>query len=316
MWTANVLVFCRLSVAVCLLGSMICVSQAFSVDKIKEHFPVHRDRRMVGGALATAHVPWQAMVYLSENVLDGGFAGGALIAPRWILTAGRNLFVRKTREHTQGKEPLVPKVYLGIFRRVNANASTEVAVEKVFLHPGFQNTSDWDNDLALIQLKEPVTFSDSIFPIPMPESGEDQAEKAGQMGVVAGWGWGIHFTPAETLKFLSLPVVECQGQYSPKIATNTPTVDDKMFCTGPSKFQENVCFGDAGGALAFLEPKTNRVYAAGILSFDKACNVEEKAVYMKISAYLPWIHSIIRGDSERFSSLRASLMTDMYTRQA
>lgn len=186
----------------------------------------------------------------------------------------------------------------------------------MFLHPGFQNTSDWDNDLALIQLKEPVTFSDSVFPIPLPGSGEDLAEKEGRRGIIAGWGWGVLFTPAETLKFLSLPVVRCQGQYSPKVAQSNLTVDDKMFCTGPSDYAENVCFGDAGGALAFLDFKTNQVYAAGILSFDKACNVEQKAVYMKISAYLPWIHSVMRGDSEKFSDLRASIMTEMYSRKA
>ncbi|KAL7866547.1 hypothetical protein AOLI_G00143610 [Acnodon oligacanthus] len=305
-----------LSATVFLLELIICLSEALSVDRIKEHFPVHRDRRMIGGSLAKTHVPWQAMVYLSENILDGGFAGGALIAPQWILTAGRNLFVRKTREHTKGKEPLIPKVYLGIIRSADAGPSTEVEVEKVFLHPGFQNTSDWDNDLALIQLKKPVTFSDSVFPIPLPERGEDLAEKAGERGIIAGWGWGVLFTPAEVLKFLSLPVVECQGEYSPKVTKNIPTTDENMFCTGPSNLLENVCFGDAGGALTFLETKTNRVYAAGILSFDKACNVEQKAVYMKISAYLPWIHSIMRGDSERFSSHRASLMMDMYTRKA
>lgn len=85
---------------------------------------------MIGGSLTTS-VPWQAMVYLSENILDGGFAGGALIAERWILTAGRNLFVKKNRSDTRGKGLLIPKVYLGISKRSDAQTSTEVAVEKV-----------------------------------------------------------------------------------------------------------------------------------------------------------------------------------------
>ncbi len=88
---------------------------------------------MVGGLLTTS-VPWQAMVYLSENILDGGFAGGALIAEQWVLTAGRNLFVGKNQSQTRGQEPRIPKVYLGITKRVHANASTEVAVEKVNIH--------------------------------------------------------------------------------------------------------------------------------------------------------------------------------------
>lgn len=85
---------------------------------------------MVGGTLAP-HVPWQAMVYLADSVLDGGYAGGALISDRWVLTAGRNLFVRKSKQDTQGKDPIIPKVYLGISQLAEANASKEAAVEKV-----------------------------------------------------------------------------------------------------------------------------------------------------------------------------------------
>lgn len=86
---------------------------------------------MVGGLLTPGHVPWQALVYLSDTKVDGGIGGGALIAPQWILTAGRNLFVRKTQKDTRGKVPLIPKVYLGIVRRSKADPTTEVAVDKV-----------------------------------------------------------------------------------------------------------------------------------------------------------------------------------------
>ena len=89
-----------------------------------------RSRRMVGGTLAP-HVPWQVMVYLADSMMDGGYAGGALISDRWVLTAGRNLFVRKNREDIQGKDPKIPKVYVGISRREEAGASKGVAVEKV-----------------------------------------------------------------------------------------------------------------------------------------------------------------------------------------
>lgn len=93
-------------------------------------FPPFRFRRMVGGTLAPL-VPWQAMVYLSDNILKGGYAGGALISDRWVLTAGRNLFVKKTRQDTQGTTPMHPKVFLGISELTEAVPSREVAVEKV-----------------------------------------------------------------------------------------------------------------------------------------------------------------------------------------
>lgn len=189
------------------------------------------------------------------------------------------------------------------------------SLPQVFLHPAFQNTSDWDNDLALIQLKKPVTFSESVMSIPLPEHGDDLEERPGTQGIIAGWGWGRDFVQSTVLKFLKLPVVSrqlCRSDYQG--LTHKPSVDDNMFCTGPGEYETNVCFWDAGGALAFLHPEDNRVYAAGILSFDKSCAVEKYAVYTKISPYLPWIHEVMRGDKD-YSSQRSSLMADMFSRK-
>uniref|UniRef100_A0AAY5KA12 Peptidase S1 domain-containing protein n=1 Tax=Esox lucius TaxID=8010 RepID=A0AAY5KA12_ESOLU len=274
-----------------------------------------RSRRMIGGLLSP-HVPWQAMVYLNDSILDGGFAGGALISDRWVLTAGRNLFVRKSREHTQGKKPIIPKVFLGITRYDQANASKEVSVEKVVLHPGFQNKSDWDNDLALIQLKEPVPMNKDVMSIPLPGRGQDLVEEAGVEGIITGWGWGVSFTPAKSLKHIVVPVAShssCMEEYIKKgQLTSKPMVDENMFCTEASEFNENVCFGDGGGALAVQDPKDGSVYAAGILSFDKTCGVEKYAVYMKLSAYMPWINSVLRGDCEKSDRFRSNLISKMF----
>lgn len=89
-----------------------------------------RYRRLVGGTLAP-QVPWQAMIFHSDNVLDGGYAAGALISDRWVLTAGRNLFIRKSREDARRQDLVIPKVYVGITERVEAVAANERAVEQV-----------------------------------------------------------------------------------------------------------------------------------------------------------------------------------------
>lgn len=184
----------------------------------------------------------------------------------------------------------------------------------MFLHPAFQNTSDWDNDLALIQLKEPVVFSETVFPIPLPERGDDMEERPGSLGIVAGWGWGNDLVQSKLLKFVKVPVASretCHSHY--KASDHTPLVDDNMFCTGPGQYEVNVCFWDAGGALALLRPEDNGVYAAGILSFDKSCAVERYAVYTKIGPYLPWIHEVMRGDGH-YSARRSSLLAHMLKR--
>uniref|UniRef100_A0A672ZW99 Peptidase S1 domain-containing protein n=1 Tax=Sphaeramia orbicularis TaxID=375764 RepID=A0A672ZW99_9TELE len=299
---------CWFCFAVLIVAASACLADvAHAEETIKRsssasRSSVLRSRRMVGGTLAP-HVPWQALVYLNDSLLDGGYAGGALISDRWVLTAGRNLFVRKTQQDTQGTAPVIPKVYLGIWHTAEANASNEVAVEKIVLHPGFQNKSDWDNDLALIQLKEPVVMSDKVTPIPLPERDQDVPDTDGETGVIAGWGFGALLTASSSLKHLVLPVADhsaCKREY--KSDSLTPTVDEDMFCTGPSKYGENVCFGDD-------------VYAAGILSYDKSCNNRKYAVYMKISSYLPWINAVVRGDTQQSSTLRSDAMSNMYLRQ-
>ncbi|XP_041842721.1 haptoglobin [Melanotaenia boesemani] len=301
------------SLAVALLAAWACLAEGAMKGSVSA--TRLRSRRMVGGRLAP-HVPWQAMIYLSDNVLNGGYAGGALISDQWVLTAGRNLFVRKSRQDIQGKDPVIPKVYLGISHKAEAGASKEAAVEKVVLHPGFQNRSDWDNDLALIKLKHPVIMSDKVTPIPLPERGQDLENIMGRSGVITGWGWGVHLTSATSLKHLVLPLAnhsDCKAEY--EHIGLTPAVDDNMFCTGPTKFEENVCFGDAGGALAVRDAQTGHVYAAGILSYDKSCSRYKYGVYMKMSSYLPWIHSIIRGDTEKSSVLRSDAMSKMFSWQ-
>lgn len=73
------------------------------------------------------------MVYLNEGQSYGGHGGGALLSDRWVLTSGRNLFLKKSHKDTQGQQPLVPKVYLSVAKLEDADASKEAAVEKVRL---------------------------------------------------------------------------------------------------------------------------------------------------------------------------------------
>ncbi|XP_056134795.1 haptoglobin [Lampris incognitus] len=306
------------SLSVILLTAWTCLADP--ADTMTHSMSAHRSastrsRRMVGGTLAP-HVPWQAMVYLGDSLLDGGFAGGALICDRWILTAGRNLFVNKSRQAIQGKAPTIPKVYLDISSKEQATAAKEHAVQKVVLHPHFQAQSDWDNDLALIQLKDPVVLSKTLIPIPLPCSSRSHLTEVGRSGAIAGWGLGALLTPASSIKHLVLPFAnqsECKEEYEHQ--KHTPAVDDHMFCTGPTVYEENVCFGDAGGALAVRDPIDGDVYAVGILSYDKCCRTSKYAVYMKLTAYLPWIHHVIRGDTTESAKLRSTVMAEMYSRQ-
>ncbi|XP_077420926.1 haptoglobin isoform X2 [Vanacampus margaritifer] len=301
--------------AVCVyLAAVTHTEQRIKLSQSASKLLTVRSKRMVGGTLAP-HVPWQAMVYLNDSFLDGGFAGGALISNLWVLTAGRNLFAKKSRQDIRGKDPVIPKVYLGISHRAEATAANEVAVERVILHPSFQNQSDWDNDLALIQLKKAVVMGPKVTPIPLPEIDQDPPASPEATGVITGWGYGIHLTAAASLKHLVLPLVPhtiCKAEYENR--QYMPTVDENMLCTGPTKYGENVCLGDAGGALAVKDPQSGDVFAAGILSYDNSCGQHKYGVYMALSKFLPWIKRVMRGDTQKSSALRNCAMDEIYAR--
>lgn len=156
-------------------------------------------------------------------------------------------------------------------------------------------------------------MSDKITPIPLPEI--DYNLELG-VGAFAGWGWGINFHAAPSLKQLILPLAshsDCKAEYQGNV--RAPPVDDNMFCTSSQDFDHNVCFGDSGGVLAVKDDNTGDIYAAGILSYDKPCNQQKHAVYMKIYSYLPWIYKFLRGDVEDSAAVRAKTMSEMLARQ-
>lgn len=151
-------------------------------------------------------------------------------------------------------------------------------------------------------------MSNKVTPIPLPERGQDLPGA----GIIAGWGWGALFTLAASLKHLVLPIADhsaCKAEYANDALK--PAVDDNMFCTGPTDLGGNVCFGDAGGALAVKDAESGDVYAAGILSYDKSCSTHKFGVYMKLSSYLPWIRSVVRGDTETSSAERKAVLAKM-----
>lgn len=174
------------------------------------------------------------------------------------------------------------------------------------LHPGFQAQSDWDNDLALIKLKDPVVMTDRITPVPLPESGQTID---GGMGAIAGWGWGVGLSQSHWLKHIVLPLSSrCESIY----VDNPRFNPELMLCTGPNMYGNSVCDRDAGGALVFLDQRSGDVFAGGILSYDRACRDMRYAIYTSVRSYLPWIHKVLRGDTETSAAQRNATMYKMF----
>ena len=149
--------------------------------------------RIVGGDIAQAGSwPWMAALsYLGEFM-----CGAALISDRFLLTAGHCLF---TSDQTNGNAqdlssvPQYLEVTLGTTSR--SSGGERIRLESVMLHPDYSTTTEFNggnygflqNDIALLKLWRPVTFSSYIQPICLPEDG--QTYSAGDVCFLAGWGF-------------------------------------------------------------------------------------------------------------------------------
>ncbi len=73
------------------------------------------------------------------------------------------------------------QVYMGL-NDVRALFNSPVFPDSIHIHPEYNNPNnlDFNNDIALIKLRDPITFNESVMPICLPA--EDATYTTGMMG--------------------------------------------------------------------------------------------------------------------------------------
>uniref|UniRef100_A0A671N481 Mast cell protease 1A-like n=1 Tax=Sinocyclocheilus anshuiensis TaxID=1608454 RepID=A0A671N481_9TELE len=142
------------------------------------------------------------------------------------------------------------------------------------------------DEFVLTALQEKVKINNDVKWIALPKDGENVQENT--LCSVAGWGelW-TDGEPSSRLMEANVYLKnnrECYNRWGEIYYSLS-----QMMCTyGHGGF----CSGDSGGPLVCGDT------AVGVVSYRyiALCNSPEKPnVYTKISAYLPWIHQIIRN---------------------
>ncbi|XP_039283257.1 chymotrypsin BII isoform X2 [Nilaparvata lugens] len=234
------------------------------------------ERRIVSGTDANVHeFPWTAAIGVNHKF----FCGGALISDLFVLTAAHCFLTRNTHIET-----IV--VHLGDHDLTTENEThhTLRGVSRIFFHSHF-HAFLLANDIALLQLDEPVTFSVAVQPVCLPRFGDSFTD---EKATVVGWGvasvsLGI---PSPTLQKLQVEIIdnkECTEQIKEKIGNG-------IVCARPPAL-EGTCFGDSGGPLT-VEDVENVSTLVGIVSFGvTGCAVIPAFpdLYTRISEYVNWI---------------------------
>lgn len=138
------------------------------------------------------------------------------------------------------------------------------------------------NDIALVKLTEPITFTEKIQPIQL------ETEYVGENKTVILSGWGSISYPGgeapDKLQQIDLIVENlktCQSK-------NKHNIDDTQICAKGIK-HFGACHGDSGGPLIGTNKKQ-----VGIVSYGHPCAAGYPDVFTRVSKYMWWIKSYVK----------------------
>ncbi|XP_042637122.1 mannan-binding lectin serine protease 2 [Orycteropus afer afer] len=240
--------------------------------------------RIYGGQTAKlGDFPWQVLL-LGETT-----AAGALLSDDWILTAAHAVYGQKDDVSSLD-------IRMGALKRLSPQY-TQAQAEAIFIHEGYIHHADFDNDIALIKLKNKVVINSNIMPICLPRNEAESFMRTHDIGTTSGWGLTQRGFLARSLMFVDIPIVDhqvCTAAYEKKPYPGA-RVTDNMLCAGLESGGKDSCKGDSGGALVFLDNETERWFVGGIVSWGSInCGeAEQYGVYTKVINYIPWIKNII-----------------------
>ncbi|XP_017759429.1 PREDICTED: trypsin-1-like [Eufriesea mexicana] len=230
-------------------------------------------RRIVGGVETQVNqYPWMALMMFRGRF----YCGASVISSRYVLTAAHCV------------DRFDPNLMSVLLLEHNRNSTTEAEtqlfqVEKVIRHSGY-STNNYNNDIALVKLKDTIRFEGKMRPVCLPERAKTFA---GLNGTVTGWGaLAESGAISQTLQEVTVPILtntECR-------ATKYPArrITDNMLCAGYKEGSKDSCQGDSGGPLHIVNDNAHEVI--GIVSWGEGCaRPGYPGVYSRVNRYLSWI---------------------------
>ncbi|KAK9751277.1 Serine protease gd N-terminus [Popillia japonica] len=267
------------------------------------------------GKKAEEYWPWHIAVMILKNSKFDYHCGGTLVSSTSVLTAAHCVTVLSTKKSVLtaahcvtvlSTKKMIDKdlflLYMGLTHISDPGPYFKLRLVKdIVIHKDF-DPGRYFNDLAVVEINDPVEFSDYIKPICLWDGDLGITSLIGQIGTVVGWGIDNSNETAQDLMEAKMPIVALETclYHDPNFFSQFTS--PKTFCAGGPNGSA-VCTGDSGGGMVFPRKNTQinkdiwyirGIVIRGIVSVsprdgDSVCNTKNYAVFTDIAQHLAWI---------------------------
>lgn len=240
----------------------------------------YKTSRIVGGQDSSeGEWPWQVSLHIKNSI---HVCGASIISESWLVTAAHCV---QDEPKVRLSQPGTWEVYLGLHSQKELAKAEKRYLKRVIAHPSY-NEFTFDNDIALMELDQPVTFKDTIRPICLPSASYDFP--VGKTVWITGWGatreGGSGATVLQKAQVRIINSTVCDGLMNGQITT-------RMTCAGILSGGVDACQGDSGGPLS--SSNGVRMFLAGVVSWGDGCARRNKpGIYSTVPRFRAWIKEI------------------------